>query len=299
MKGLIFDIKRYSIHDGPGLRTTVFFKGCPLRCLWCHNPESQKTTQEIMYYEDKCILCLTCKHICKFDAIEIKKNKISIDTKKCTLCGDCTDNCPTTALKMVGKFYDVDELVEEVLKDKSFFEDGGGVTISGGEPFLQYEFLIELLKALKEENVHIALDTTGFTEEEKLIETTKYVDLYLYDIKHMDSGKHKAYTGVGNEKILKNLKSLDKHGGKIALRLPIIPSINDDEENIKRTIEFIKTLRNVVSVDLLPYHSMMVDKYKRLNMPFFVSHIKEPTNEEMEKLKETFEKEGFKVNVGG
>ena len=299
MKGLIFDIKRYSIHDGPGLRTTVFFKGCPLRCIWCHNPESQKTTQEIMHYEDKCILCLNCKHVCKFDAIEVKNNTISINTKKCTLCGDCTENCPTTALKMVGKYYNVDELVKEILKDRNFFEDGGGVTISGGEPFLQHEFLIELLKTLKEENIHIALDTTGFTEEKKLIETVKYIDLYLYDIKHMDSEKHKSYTGVGNERILKNLKSLDKHSGKIAVRLPIIPSINDDKENIKRTIEFIKTLRNIISVDLLPYHSMMVDKYKRLNMPFFASHIKEPTNEEMEKLKEIFEKEGFKVNIGG
>jgi len=299
MKGLIFDIKRYSIHDGPGLRTTVFFKGCPLRCPWCHNPESQKTTQEIMYHEDKCMLCLTCVNICKQEAIDIKYNKIVINAKKCTLCGDCTDSCPTTALKMVGKFFEVKELATEIMKDQNFIENGGGVTISGGEPMLQWDFLMELLSTLKSENVHIALDTSGFTETYKLLSTAKLVDLYLYDIKLMDPEKHKTYTGVGNKEILKNIMELDKIGAKISVRIPVIPTINDNPENIEKTVEFVSKLKNIVSVDLLPYHSMMVDKYKRLKKPFFLGNIKKPSNETLENIKEEFARKGFKVNIGG
>ena len=299
MKGLIFDIKRYSIHDGPGLRTTVFFKGCPLRCPWCHNPESQKTTQEIMYYEDKCILCLTCVNVCNQEAIDIKYNKIVINEKKCTLCGDCTDSCPTTALKMVGKFFEVKELATEIMKDQNFIENGGGVTISGGEPILQWDFLMELLSTLKSENVHIALDTSGFTETYKLLSTAKLVDLYLYDIKLMDPEKHKAYTGVGNKEILKNIMELDKIGAKISVRIPVIPTINDNTENIEKTVEFVSKLKNIASVDLLPYHSMMVDKYKRLKKPFFLGSIKKPSNETLENIKGKFERKGFKVNIGG
>ncbi len=299
MNGLIFDIKRYSVHDGPGIRTTVFFKGCPLRCAWCHNPESQSSNKQIIYYEDKCILCQTCVHTCKEQAVSVIKNRIKIDTKKCTLCGDCTDNCPTNALEMIGKEYEVKKLVGEILKDKDFFDGGGGITISGGEPFVQYEFLLELLKELKESGVHIAIDTTGHTKTEKLLNTLPFVDLYMYDIKLMDAKKHKQYTGVGNELILKNLIELDKNGVSLNIRIPIIPTINDDDENISETIEFLKGLKNIASVDLLPYHNMMIDKYKRLNMPFFLSHIKKPTDNQMGKIKEKFENHGFKTNIGG
>jgi len=299
IKGLIFDIKRYSIHDGEGIRTTVFFKGCPLRCLWCHNPESQRPHQEIMYYENRCIRCLTCKAVCKENAVEFIENKIEINTKKCTMCGKCWQNCPTNALEVVGRFYDVEELTEELLKDRVFFEDGGGITISGGEPFMQYEFLLALLKKLKQERVNIAIDTTGYTETKKLLSTIEFCDTYLYDLKVMDSKKHKRYTGVNNELILKNLEELDKNGGKTDIRIPIIPTINDDKENIKGTIEFLKKLKNIKSISLLPYHSMMVDKYKRLKMPFMLSNIRKPTDKQMEKLKEIFKNAGFNVNIGG
>ncbi|WP_025270357.1 glycyl-radical enzyme activating protein [Hippea sp. KM1] len=299
MRGLIFDIKRYSIHDGPGVRTTVFFKGCPLRCLWCHNPESQKPYQQIIYYEQKCIRCLTCKAVCEKKAISFINNRIEINTRLCDMCGKCWQNCPTNALEVVGQYYEIDELIKELTKDSVFFEDGGGITISGGEPFVQYDFLMELLKALKEKGLHIALDTTGYTAEEKLLSTVEFVDLYLYDLKIMDPSKHKRYTGVDNKTILSNLEALDKKDAKIAIRIPIIPTINDDEENINATIDFLKQLNNVVSVDLLPYHSMMVDKYKRLKMPFLLGDIKKPTDEEMERLKEAFQNEGFRVNIGG
>jgi pyruvate formate lyase activating enzyme len=297
MKGIIFDVKRYSIHDGPGLRTTVFFKGCPLRCIWCHNPESQKLEPQIVWYENRCIGCLSCFDACKFNAIDTK-NGININ-KNCTLCGDCIKVCPTNALEMIGKEYSVDEIVNEILKDELFFEDGGGVTISGGEPFVQYYFLLELLKQLKQYDIHIALDTTGYVETEKLIESASFVNLFLYDLKLMDLQKHKQYTGVSNELILNNLKKLDELGAKIAIRIPIIPTINDDDENIEKTIKFISGLKNVESVDLLPFHSMMADKYRRLKMPFLVGDIKEPSQESMEHLRKRFEVLNIEIDVGG
>ncbi len=298
MKGIIFDIKRYSIHDGPGLRTTVFFKGCPLRCLWCHNPESQKLKPQIVWYENRCMGCLDCYNACSFNAIDTK-NAISIVEDRCTLCGDCIKACSTGALEIIGKEYEVVELVKEILKDELFFENGGGVTISGGEPFVQYEFLLALLKRLKEEKLHIALDTTGYSKEKELIETIQYVSLFLYDLKLMDSKKHKRYTGVENEMILNNLEALDRNNAKIAIRIPIIPTINDDNKNIKETAEFLSKLNNIDSVDLLPFHNMMADKYKRLKIPFLVGNIKKPTDEKMNDLKDFFKSYGFKVNIGG
>ncbi len=299
MKGLVFDIKRYSIHDGHGLRTTVFFKGCPLRCLWCHNPESQKNTIEFMYHLEECIFCLTCKNICSQSAISVENNHIKIDANSCNLCGECTENCPTNALEMVGKFYEPEELTYELLKDRDFFDDGGGVTISGGEPLMQFEFLMELLALLKKEQVNIALDTTGFAETDRLLSTLPYVDTYLYDIKHMDSEIHKKYTGVGNERILSNLVELDRKGARISIRFPLIPTINDSNENIEKTAKFVSKLNCIESIDILPYHSMMEDKYRKLNKPFFLKHIKKPTDKRVEDVKRKFEKFGLRVNIGG
>ncbi len=298
MKGIVFDIKRYSVHDGPGLRTTVFFKGCPLRCLWCHNPESQRLKPQIIWYGNKCMSCFDCFNACKFNAINTK-NGINIIEDRCTLCGDCVGVCSTGALETVGKEYATNELIDEILKDEPFFENGGGVTISGGEPFVQYEFLMEILEILHREKLHIALDTTGYTDKSKLLESAKYVSLFLYDLKLMDSSKHRRYTGVGNKKILDNLVELDRAGAKIAIRIPIIPTINDDDKNIKDTAEFLSNLNNVESVDLLPYHSIMVDKYRRLKIPFLLGDIDKPKDEKMESLRKVFETYEFKVNLGG
>ncbi len=298
MKGIVFDIKRYSIHDGPGLRTTVFLKGCPLRCAWCHNPESQKLEPQIVYYKEKCIGCLTCRDVCRFNAVDVSENGISIN-KNCTMCGECAENCPTNALDIIGREYEAQELADEILKDELFFNAGGGITISGGEPFVQKEFLFELLDIIKQRRIHIALDTTGYTDEELILKAAEYTDLFLYDLKHMDSLKHKQYTGVSNEKILNNLKSISAYGAKIAIRIPIVPSINDSYENMKQTAEFISQLKGIISVDLLPYHDMMADKYKRLKMPFLMGSIKKPEDEKMEELKKMFEDYGFLVNIGG
>ena len=297
MKGIVFDIKRYSIHDGPGLRTTVFFKGCPLRCIWCHNPESQQLKPQIVWYENRCISCSICVDSCRFNAIDSRYG-ININ-KNCTLCGECVKACPTNALEMIGKEYGVDELIDEILKDELFFENGGGVTISGGEPFVQSEFLFEVLDRLKKEQLHTALDTTGYVEWDKLKKSSEYVNLFLYDIKHMDSKKHKKYTGVGNELILENLTKLDSLGAETAIRIPVIPTINDDLENMKETAEFVCSLKNAVSVDLLPFHNMMEDKYKRLKLAFLVGDIEKPKDEKMEELRVLFEHAGLKVNMGG
>lgn len=297
MKGIVFDIKRYSIHDGPGLRTTVFFKGCPLRCIWCHNPESQQRKPKIAWYENRCISCLSCVDSCRFNAVDSKYG-ININ-KNCTLCGECIKACPTNALEMIGREYEVSELIEEILKDELFFENGGGVTISGGEPFVQSEFLFEVLDRLKKEQLHTALDTTGYVEWYKLKKSVEYVNLFLYDIKHIDSKKHKKYTSVGNELILENLKKLDDLGAETAVRIPIIPTINDDLENMKKTVEFVGSLKNAVSVDLLPFHNMMEDKYRRLKLAFLVGDIEKPKDEKMEELRILFEQAGLKVNIGG
>lgn len=300
MKGIVFDIKRYSIHDGEGLRTTVFLKGCPLRCLWCHNPESQQLEPQMVWYENRCISCFSCIDSCEFNAIKVDSNKrIEISEKLCSHCGECVKVCPTNAIEMIGKEYEAKELTNEILKDELFFEDGGGVTISGGEPFVQYDFLMEILSLLRNEQLNIALDTSGYTSEDKLLSSIKYVSLFLYDLKIMDSKKHKAYTGVDNKIILDNLKSLDENGAKIAVRIPVIPTINDDNENIEKTIDFLLKLKNIVSVDLLPFHNMMIDKYKRLKMPYLLGNIAKPNDNKMEKIKKEFQLAGFQVNIGG
>ncbi len=298
MKGIIFDIKRYSLHDGPGLRTTIFFKGCPLRCLWCHNPESQNLKPQIVWYENKCMGCLDCYNSCIERAIDIT-NGISIIKNRCTLCYECIKICPTGALKLIGKEYEEKRLLKEILKEEPFFEDGGGVTISGGEPFVQYNFLIELLKLLKKEQLHIALDTTGYVETDKLLESARYVSLFLYDLKIMNPEQHKKYTGVDNTLILNNLLALDDNNAKIAIRIPIIPTINDDKKNLTSTLEFLSKLKNIETIDLLPFHNMMMDKYRRLKSPFLLKNIKKPSKERMEELSTFFKSHGFKVNVGG
>ncbi len=298
MKGIIFDIKRYSIHDGPGIRTTVFLKGCPLRCLWCHNPESQDLKPRVVWYASRCLGCLDCVDTCEYEALSYN-GLINIDTNRCSLCLKCVDNCPSKALEVIGKEYEAEKLVDELLRDSIFFSDEGGITISGGEPFVQADFLFELLELIKQSDVHIALDTTGYTNRDNILKSLEYVDLFLYDLKIMDCEKHKSYTGVKNDTILDNLVLLDQNNAQISIRIPIIPEINDDMDNIEKTIDFISSLKNVVSVDLLPFHNIMVDKYKRLKIPFLLSNIKQPDDEEMLRIKEIFEKAKFKVNVGG
>lgn len=267
--GIVFDISTYSIYDGPGIRTTIFFKGCPLKCWWCHNPESQLLKPQVSYVYEKCILCGTCVNSCLHQALEIKENHITVNYIKCSLCGKCVENCPQHALEIIGMERTSQEVLLEVLPDKPFFENsGGGVTISGGEPTLQFKFLIELLKLFRENKIHTALETCGYFKSEYLDELIAYVDLFLFDLKHPDSKEHEKYTFVPNERILSNFRYIVKDVGSshILARIPLIPTVNVSLQNIKKLIEFLKDVGYTGPVHLMPYNSLAKTKYEKVGM---------------------------------
>ena len=275
LKATIFDIERNSYVDGPGIRTTVFFKGCNLRCAWCHNPESQSPKPQMMFYKNKCTGCGKCKEKCP-NALE-----------KCELCGKCTIYCPHDAREICGKEYTVDEVMREILKDKVFYENsGGGVTFSGGECMLQIDFLEEILKACKENGIHTAVDTAGHVPYEYFERILPYSNLFLYDVKCYDSEKHKKYTGVGNELILENLKKLLATGKSVWVRIPIIPTVNDTVEEIQRIKGYILSCGKSAKVVLLPYHAMGEHKYAAINRESHMFPI--PSKETMEDLNKIF-----------
>lgn len=295
----IINIQKYSIHDGPGIRTTIFFKGCPLSCWWCHNPESQNPRQEIMFFEERCTGCGLCAKKCPQKAIIIEKGYPVVDEHKCSLCRKCTDFCPNNARQYVGKEVTVSELMKEVMKDEVFYEEsGGGVTFSGGEPLIHIDFLNEVLKKCKEKGVHTAVDTSGCVPWESFEKIFDKVDLFLYDIKHMDNEKHIKYIGSENTNILENLKMLSDRGCKIFVRMPIIAGVNDDEDHIADAIKFLSKLK-VEQVNLLPYHKMGMDKYKRLKKTYMLSGSEMPSDKVMEEILNKFKKAGIKVKLGG
>ena len=255
-KAIIFDIERNSYVDGPGIRTTVFFKGCNLNCAWCHNPESQAHAPQMMFYQNKCTGCGKCKEKCPYGLDE------------CRLCGKCTLYCPHDAREVCGKEYTADELLSEILKDKSLYKtSGGGVTFSGGECMLQIDFLEEILKKCKENGIHTAIDTAGHIKYESFERVMPYTDLFLYDVKCIDPNKHKQYTGVDNELILENLKRLMKAKMALWVRIPVIPTVNDTEEEMIKIKELLLTHGRPQKIELLPYHAMGEHKYSALNKP--------------------------------
>ncbi|MGD9566946.1 MAG: trans-4-hydroxy-L-proline dehydratase activase [Sedimentibacter sp.] len=298
-KANIFNIQKFSVHDGPGIRTTVFFKGCPLKCWWCHNPESQSINKQMLYDRDKCVLCGTCVRICTEKAIKIENNILTTDPNKCSYCGKCEIYCIPGARQIAGKYYTVEEIFYEVMKDKVFYEQSnGGVTVSGGEPLLQIDFVEELLIKLKKENIHTAVDTCGAVSFENIQRVAPYTDVFLYDIKLMDDEKHIKYTGVTNKLILENLKKLSQIHNKINIRMPIIEGVNSDKKHIQATIDFIRDL-NIKKVNLLPYHDIAKHKYKKLNITYPEDKMFKPSEEKMQYFKEMFEIEGYEVKIGG
>lgn len=298
-KGIIFNVQKYSVHDGPGIRTTVFLKGCPLNCWWCHNPESQKTEIQLMHFENKCIKCGRCVNKCPEKAISIVGDKLTINKDKCTLCGLCADVCVQAAMEIAGKEITLKELVKEIKKDEIFYDQSnGGVTFSGGEPLSQIDFLEDALKSCSEAGIHTTVDTCAFANWSVFERIVDYTDLFLVDLKHIDSDVHKKYTGVPNEVILENIKKLSELGKRMFIRIPIIPGINDSEDVINRTIEFLKGIK-MDQVNILPYHKIGMDKYKRLHEDYKLADLKEPTMEDMMKLAEVFKNNGINIKIGG
>ncbi len=258
--GRIFNIQKFCINDGPGIRTTVFFKGCPLHCRWCHNPESQSFSESLLFFADKCISCRKCSEVC-VNGVHSFSDGHGLLRENCIFCGKCEAVCPADALEIAGKRVTVDEVIGAVTADKEFYEDsGGGLTVSGGEPFSQYEFLIELLKKAKENNLHVCVETCGAADRERLLCAARYVDIFLFDYKLYDSRLHKEYTGAGNERILENLKMLDDIGSKVILRCPVIPGVNDTPEHFRAIGEAAESLSCVIGVEVSPYHELGISK---------------------------------------
>lgn len=297
-KGIVFDIKKFAIDDGPGIRTTVFLKGCPLRCWWCHNPEGQLLAPELMYRKNRCIRCDECVKNCSIEALSFSTKQLSINRKNCSLCGRCAQKCPTNALEIVGKEIDAKELMKEIEKDSAFYdESGGGITISGGEPLLQIDFLYALLTECKNKSVHTAVDTSGYAPRGAIEKIKDKVDLFLYDIKMMDDKRHRKYTGVPNKQILENLKRLAENGSDLFVRFPIVPGINDDEDNVTKSAEFVLSC-GIKHICLLPYHRAGIEKYRSLGKGYKLKTLRAPSDQGLNLIKEQLEAFGLGVRIG-
>lgn len=295
--GNVFDIQSLSFHDGPGIRTLIFLKGCPLKCLWCANPEGQKTYVEIRYHSANCQGCLECSKVCANGAITKNNDKygkalINIDREKCVKCTsvECVEACCNDAITSVGKVMTVKEVMKAVKRDLPYYRGKGGVTLSGGDPTYQVEFAVEILKACHEEYINTAIESAMLVNTEVIDKFIPLTDLFLTDIKHMNSNKHRELTGVGNELILKNIAKIAKYK-PVLVRVPVIPSLNDDDENISATAEFC--LKNgITRINLLPYHKLGQAKYEQLGLDYRMPDVQLPESSKMEHLKEIVEKVG-------
>jgi pyruvate formate lyase activating enzyme len=298
--GFVFDIKKYAIHDGPGIRTTVFFKGCPLHCQWCQNPESWEKHPELGFRTGRCVRCGRCVEVCTSRATTFIDGRPSIDPDKCTLCGECVDACAAGAREIIGQEMTVEQVMTEVEKDIVFYEQSnGGVTFSGGEPVIQPDFLLALLDQCKNNGIHTAVDTSAYAELQIIEKVADKTDLFLCDLKHMDSLMHERFTGVGNKLILDNIKWLSQAGKKIIIRIPVISGFNDDNGNIEATGQFAASLSHISRIDLLPYNRGGKEKTARLSADYKLMQAETPDDDKMSSIAEILEKYGFEVKIGG
>ncbi|MCI8608952.1 MAG: glycyl-radical enzyme activating protein [Firmicutes bacterium] len=282
---MIFNIQKCSVHDGNGLRTLVFFKGCPLRCLWCANPESQAYGREITEIPRKCIACDACQKACPESAISLVNGEMRIDRSLCKKCFKCTEVCYAGSKEIVGEEMDVETLFHEINKDRLFYKQfGGGVTFSGGEPLTQPSFLAAIAKKCREHKINTTVETCGYGNYEEFSKALPYIDSMFIDVKHMDAEVHKRLTGVSNEVILSNIRAISTHGIPVTIRTPVIPGYNDSEKNIGAIASFISTLPNVQEYELLPYHNLGASKYASLGLPYALEEVKPPTDEEIIQL---------------
>jgi len=298
---LIFDIKRYSINDGPGIRATIFFKGCPLHCRWCHNPESISPKVQKLFTAAKCIGCGECCRVCPVSACRLTEGGVVTDSGLCTLCGKCADVCPTLATEMSGRYYSTAELMKIIDKERPFFDQsGGGVTFSGGEPLLFPGFLIEVLKACGSQGVHRAVDTSGFVKQETLLKVAQHADLFLYDLKMVDAERHLSYTGVDNQLILDNLRALSASGVEIQVRIPLIGGVNDDDESVDAMASYVAGLpKKVRAINLLPFHDVAKGKDQKLGQERDLAALSEPDADTLQRVKATFAGYSLVATVGG
>jgi len=298
--GLVFNLQKYSVQDGPGIRTTVFLKGCPLCCEWCHNPESMSPRREIIVVSQRCNACGECRTACPFGEEIAGAGALPPRNEQCTLCAACVDACPTAARQMIGREMTVAEVLEAVLKDRIFYEDsGGGVTISGGEPLSQPHFLKELVEALHTAGIHVALDTTGFGCTEHLLAAARFSDLVLYDLKAFDEARHQELTDVSNRSILENLKALNEVHRNVWIRIPVVPGFNDSVEELEKIAAFVAGLRCVTLVNLLPFHRSGLHKYERLGWGHSLDGVATPSAELMERAADVFRRRHLPTKIGG
>ncbi len=298
---LIFDVKRYAINDGPGIRITIFLKGCPLSCPWCHNPESISREVQKMYTESKCIGSQECVKSCTQSALTLTPDGIVTDIDKCNLCGDCAEVCPTKAMEMSGELMSVEQIMKFIIRETLLMDQsGGGVTFSGGEPLMHHKFLIQLLDACGEEGIHRCVDTSGFASTKVMLDVAKRTEHFLYDLKMMDSARHKSYTGVPNERILENLTLLAEIGKDLNIRIPLIHGVNDDDDNIQESAAFIAALPGGKKlVNILPYHNVAAKKYEKLGRMYDEGTMAEPDTDRQEQILSTFKAHGIMAIIGG
>ncbi len=295
MEAVVFNLQKFCIHDGPGIRTTIFFKGCPLSCLWCANPESQNARPEIIRDAEKCVQCLSCAEICPNDAMVVQSKKVQYHMENCTHCGRCVQFCPTGAIELCGKTYTLNEIMIEVLKDREFYEDsGGGVTFSGGEFLLQPDFVIALAEELHQHGIHVAAETSGFTVPEVFARVLRHIDLVLFDMKHYDRDKHRKTVGADPALIWQNLKLVLNSKKELMVRIPVIPGINDSLADAAGFAEKLKEFKQR-RVQLLPFHQLGQKKYDLLGKEYKFMNVLQFTKEDLHEYQAVFRQNGIRA----